>query len=124
MRPSTLVSGLALFTRSSTASRLFVSSYSGAVTTVDAVKNADGNYTLRSVSETYGCSESPSWLTYDAAQSVVYCADEGLTSPNGTISSFKVTENGTLVQLDKITTITGPVNSVVFANGTNLAVAF
>jgi len=124
MRSSTFFSSLALFAQSSIAANVFISSYSGLVTTVNVAKNADGNYSLTAIAETTGCTESPSWLTYDPSKSVLFCSDEGLTVPNGTLSSFKAAANGSLVQLDKIMTISGGVKSEIYGNGTALAVAF
>lgn len=121
---ATFISGLALSAQSSLAARLFISSYSGNVTTVDIARNADGNFSMNAIAETTGCEESPSWLTYDSVNSVVYCSDEGLTTVNGTLSSFKAIEDGSLVQLDKVDTITGGVKNEIYGDGSSLAVAF
>jgi len=120
----TLFSGLALFNHSSSAASVFISSYFGLVTTVDVAKQSDGNYSMTAISETSGCAVSPSWLTYDPVKSVVYCSDEGLSTPNGTLSSFKAAVNGSLVQLDKIQTPNGGVASEIYGNGSSLAIAF
>lgn len=106
-----------------TSTKLFVSSYSGLVTTLDLAVDCDGTYTIENIAETNGCSPSPSWLTYDATKSVLYCSDEGLTTVNATLSSFKPLSNGTLLQLDKIETINGGVSSAIYGNHTALAVA-
>jgi len=124
MRSSTFFSGLALFAHSSVGTRLFISSYIGTITTVDIAKLPDGNYSMEIVAESSGCTESPSWLTYDPLKSLVYCSDEGLTTTNGTLSSFKATENGTLVELDKIETISGGVKNEIYGDDSSLAVAF
>lgn len=124
MRSSTFLSGLALFAHSSVGTRLFISSYLGNVTTVDIAKLRDGNYSMEIIAETSGCTESPSWLTYDPLKSIVYCSDEGLTTPNGTLSSFKAKKDGTLAQLDKIETITGGVKNEIYGDDSSLAVAF
>jgi hypothetical protein len=106
---------------SSSATLLYVSSYAGTITTLSlslpASSNATGEGHLRAIASTQGCAPNPSWLTLDYPKSILYCADEGLTGPNGTLSSYKTSENGTLVQLDKIDTLSGPVSTVIYGTG-------
>lgn len=64
---------------------------------------------LQAIASTTGCGANSSWLTPDYANNRVFCLDEGLTTPNGTLSSFGLTSNGTLSQLDIVDTLSGPV---------------
>ncbi|KAG7120218.1 6-phosphogluconolactonase like protein [Verticillium longisporum] len=59
---------------------LYASSYSGTVTALNLTLTSDGNATLRLVSESKACAPSPSWLTLDANDSVLYCTNEVLYS--------------------------------------------
>ncbi|KAG6036536.1 hypothetical protein E4U41_005605 [Claviceps citrina] len=111
---------------------LYVSSYSGTITTLDLGRTCSvgcggagrGVPLLRTLSWTKGCAESPSWLTLDRARSTLFCLDEGLTSANGSLSSFGTSANGDLRRLDRMPTLGGPVSSVVYGRGRRgLAVA-
>jgi 6-phosphogluconolactonase (cycloisomerase 2 family) len=121
MRFSTIpLSGLVT---SAVATNLYVSSYAGTITTLQLSQSADGSYTLNSVAVNDGSAPSPSWLTLDEDSGVVYCLDEGLTSPNGSIASYSTSPSGELTQIDRHTVISGPVSSVLFNGGKALAAA-
>jgi len=96
----------------SSACRLMVSSYAGTVTTLEL----DGNK-LRTVATSSDCAPSPSWLALDAAGSTLYCLDEGLDRPNGTLSSYQVGADGRLSLLSKVGTPAGPVSSAFYGHG-------
>lgn len=99
------------------ASLLYVSSYAGTITTFNlslATLDHATEASLQVVASTTGCAPNPSWLTLDYPNSTVYCLDEGLSSRNGTLSSYRTTDNGTLVQLDKVDTIVGPVSAAIY----------
>ena len=80
---------------------------------------------LETAATTDGCGGSPSWLTLDYMNSVLYCLDEGIKDgKNGSLTSFTTNENGTLTPLAKMSTVLGPVSAVVYGeNGYGLAVA-
>ncbi|KAM0503567.1 hypothetical protein D7B24_004724 [Verticillium nonalfalfae] len=102
---------------------LYASSYSGTVTALNLTLTSDGNATLRLVSESKACAPSPSWLTLDASDSVLYCTDEGLMADHGSVSAFNVS-NGRLALLGKVDTVIGPVSAVKYGDeGRGLAVA-
>lgn len=103
----------------SSATLLYVTSYSGTLTTLNLTlpaANASAG-SLQAIATNNGCAESPSWLTLDHEKSVLYCLDEGLTGPNGTLSSYKTSANGTLTQLHKVKTLSGPVSGVLYGDG-------
>ncbi|GKT45557.1 uncharacterized protein ColSpa_05738 [Colletotrichum spaethianum] len=108
------------------ATLLYVSSYSGAITTLNLTLSGNNatQSTLRSISSSNGCAPSPSWLQLDQVNSRLYCTDEGLTTNVGTISSFTTGPDGVLQQLAKTETISGPVSAVIYGDkGRGLAVA-
>ena len=92
---------------------LFVSSYSGVITTLSLTNNL-GAYALTSTANHSGCAPSPSWLVLDKPNDVLYCINEGLNVPNGSVSSFKIQSNGTLLQNVNVTTQAGPVSGTLF----------
>ncbi|OLN97634.1 putative 6-phosphogluconolactonase-like protein 1 [Colletotrichum chlorophyti] len=115
-----------LLTSPAAATLLYTSSYSGSITTLNlTLSGTNGTQsTLRAISSSNGCAPSPSWLTLDQPNSRLYCTDEGLTTNHGSVSSFKTGLDGTLEQLAKIDTISGPVSAVIFGNkGQGLAIA-
>lgn len=86
------------------ATLLYATTYLDTITTL-SLKGSS----LQAIASTPGCGANSSWLTPDYANNVIYCLDEGLTTPNGTLSSFALTSNGTLSQLDIVDTLSGPV---------------
>lgn len=102
------------------ATNLFVSSYAGTITTLSlAAQNTTSRshtYALTSIYSNTGCSPSPSWLTLDPTSQILYCLDEGLTTPNGSLSSYSIAPSGNLTQIEKQATISGPVSGVIYGN--------
>ncbi|KAK1771268.1 Lactonase, 7-bladed beta-propeller-domain-containing protein [Phialemonium atrogriseum] len=102
------------------ASLLYVSSYAGTITTFNlSLSNLDHatEAHLQPIASSDGCAPNPSWLTLDYSNSTLYCLDEGLSSRNGSLSSYSTADDGTLVRLDKVTTILGPVSGVIYGTG-------
>jgi len=88
---------------------LYVASYSGNVSTLALTDSG-----LDFSSTTSFCGPSPSWLTWDSFNRLLYCTDEGLNQPEGSVSSFKAADDGQLAGLGHQTTIPGPVSAVKF----------
>ncbi|GKT41515.1 putative 6-phosphogluconolactonase [Colletotrichum spaethianum] len=102
---------------------LYAASYAGTVTSLD-LQVSEAGTTLKAIASTTACAANPSWLTLDQSKSLLYCADRGLTNPNGTLVSFKKTGNGTLLPLGSLSTIKGGVSSVVYGkDGGRIALA-
>ncbi|KAF5969997.1 hypothetical protein FCOIX_10666 [Fusarium coicis] len=96
---------------------LYVASYSGIVTTLNLslAEYRDTPVKLETLSTTDGCAGSPSWLTLDWYNGVLYCTDEGLKDgKHGSLASFTTHENGTLTPLAKTSTVFGPVSAVMY----------
>ena len=94
------------------ATRLFATHYNGTISTL-ALEGLGSKHTLTKIASLQACGKLPSWLTLDKDCSTLYCSDES-GSPNGTLSAFSVSPNGTLNQLADIETLGGGVNSVEY----------
>ncbi|KAL7899340.1 Lactonase, 7-bladed beta-propeller domain-containing protein [Trichoderma sp. SZMC 28014] len=112
-----LVSTLLCAGNLASAGLVYVSSYSQTVTTLNYTHGQNtGIQKLSPVSVSQSCSDNPSWLTLDYTDAILYCIDEGLNTPDGALTTFKTASDGSLQQLDQISTPNGPVNGVVFGN--------
>ena len=98
------------------ATNLFVSDYSGTVTTFSLTVNTTGSYALNQTFQTTECAPNPSWLTVDIDRGLLFCLNEGLNSVNGSLSSFTINRDGSLSHVKNETTISGPVNGVIYGN--------
>lgn len=106
---------LSALSAAASATNLFVSSYSGDVTTF-SLAESKGEYSLNATSSNGGCGPSPAWLTLDASRGTLYCLNEGLTSPNGSMSTFTINRDGSLKRVQNSTTISGPVSGVIYGD--------
>ena len=125
MSPLSHLSTLLLLSSTASAFKLFTTHYAGTVSTLTLSKSTAGNgsYGLEVSSSITACGKMPSWLTYSKEKKKLWCSDESFNL-NGTLSSFDVGKDGSLVQTAKITTLGGGVNSVVYGKGEGfLAVA-
>ena len=93
---------------------LYVSSYSGLLTTLSLTSTSNNSYSLSKVASTTQCGPNPTWLTIDTNRGLLFCLNEGLTSVNGSLSSFTISSNGSLTHVQNTTTISGPVAAVIF----------
>ena len=122
------------------AQHLYVSSYSGNVTTLKLTQTHHANssfnstsksgYTLTKLSSTNACAPNASFLTIDRIHQNLFCVNEGIVTPNGSLVSFKISPNsGQLTKINSTITPAAPVNSALYTpshNGTSrqlLAVA-
>ena len=94
---------------------LYVSSYSGTITTLSFTER-HGRYALSRSASNTECAPNPSWLTTDANRGELFCLNEGLTAPNGSVSSYTIGLDGSLRHVQNTTTISGPVNGVIYGN--------
>ncbi|KAM0137267.1 hypothetical protein ACHAP3_004073 [Botrytis cinerea] len=89
------------------ASRLFVASYAGTVSTLSLTEDAYGAYSFEVIATSTACAANSSWITLDSSRDILFCADRGLTASNGTLNSLKIQEDGSLVALDRVETLVG-----------------
>ncbi|OTB06489.1 hypothetical protein M426DRAFT_20939 [Hypoxylon sp. CI-4A] len=114
---------------SASATLLYVASYAGTVTTLSLTlpdnDSASGTAaTLESISNSTGCGPSPSWLSLDYSKNLLFCLDEGLSSPNGGVTALYANDDGTLDTLGHLEVIQGPVSIAEFGvGGHGLAIA-
>lgn len=105
---------------------LYVSSYSGNITTLDLTESSNKTYSLSLVDSNNGCAPNASYITSDLPN--LYCLGENIVGTNGTLASFKVDEDsGVLTKVSNSSTLGAPVHSTIWMgkNGTRqlLAVA-
>lgn len=112
-----------LLSSSALATNLYVSSYGGNITSLQLSHTRDGGYSLKELSFNEGSEPSPSWLTLTPENDVLYCLDEGLTTPNGSIASYKISDTGKMTLMDRHSVLSGPVSSVPYNNGRALVAA-
>ena len=122
MRPYSLVALLPL-SSPALATFLYVSSYSGTITTLSLNQNHNGTYSLTQVAVNTGSAPNPSFLTLDKTKGVVYCVDEGLSVPNGTLALYATSRVGALTQVSHQVTLGGPVHSTTYNNDSALVAA-
>ena len=96
-----------------TATNLFITDYSGDITSV-SLTEPGGNYTISKTFTNTQCAPNPSWLTVDVDRGLLFCLNEGLTSKNGSLSSFLINSDGSLTHVRNATTINGPVSGVIY----------
>ncbi|KAI5203918.1 3-carboxy-cis,cis-mucoante lactonizing enzyme [Aureobasidium subglaciale] len=97
------------------ATNLFVSDYSGNITTLSLTEHG-GHYSLTKTFANPGCAPNPSWLTLDPNHATLYCLDEGLEVINGSLTSFTIADDGSLTKVHREETISGPVSGVIYGN--------
>lgn len=105
---------------SAAAVNLYVTSYSGNVTTFSFERN-----TLKPIAVNQQCGTSPTWLQLEAQnlrKKTLYCVDEGFSAPS-TLNSYNINRDGSLAKLSSVVTIPGPVSSVFYNTGKRCAVA-
>ncbi|CAK7203451.1 hypothetical protein SEUCBS139899_006185 [Sporothrix eucalyptigena] len=110
---------------------VYVTSYSGTLTSLNlTLAAAEANSTtgpkasIQQLAVNKGCAPQASWLTLDKPNGILYCLDESFGNPNGSLSSYKTSWNGTLTQLKRVETPAGPVYATIYGEGgKGLAVA-
>lgn len=117
MRGSAVTAAALLTAGQSAADLLYVSHYAGQVQTLNLTASAGSDHppAMANVATSTGCGESPSWLTLDHANAVLYCVNEGFTS-GGSLSALRTNSDGSLTTLNKAGTSAGPVSAVLFGN--------
>lgn len=104
------------------ASKLFVSSYTGNITTLELTESK-GIHSLAQIQVSQGCAPNASWLHLDAKYENLYCIDENIVGSNGSLHSFKVNrKTGALTKIKNIAIPAAPVHATIYTNheGTQL----
>jgi 6-phosphogluconolactonase (cycloisomerase 2 family) len=105
-----------------TATRLYVASYGGSITSLNYLGRNFNSTPV--VSQNSDCGPSPSWLVWEDDRRVLHCLDEGIDRPSGSLVSYSVDMNGLLVKLGKTSVPPNPVHgSLLGANKTAMVVS-
>lgn len=98
--------------RSATGQRLIVTSYSGAVSSIDLHDKPRG-MELETTSISRECGMQPSWLTFDAKHRWLFCIDEGSSQGAG-VAAMRVGYDGNLILRVNSSVPLAPVNGELF----------
>ncbi|TPX07321.1 uncharacterized protein E0L32_010743 [Thyridium curvatum] len=99
---------------------LYATSYSGIVHTLNLTLPApgcNGAASLRAVATTDQCGGKPSWLTFNHDNSLMYCTNQGFGTPNGSLTSFQTSKDGSLTPLSQVVTPYGAVHASIYGDG-------
>jgi 6-phosphogluconolactonase (cycloisomerase 2 family) len=109
------------------ATRLFVASYAGTITTINVSKDHSSGYSLQETTSTLACAlpgSPPSWIVLDKKGETLYCTNPGQDLPNGKLFSLDVEKNGSLTPLNSIDTPLSAAYAAIYNNNNALAVAY
>jgi 6-phosphogluconolactonase (cycloisomerase 2 family) len=101
---------------------LYVASYAGNITSLSLLQKADGSYNLSQTSTFNSSTHTPSWLTLNKQNNVLYMVDEAVNNTNGTVVSYKTSYTGKLSEITRLEDIGGGVDATFFGSGSALAV--
>ena len=98
------------------ASKLFVSSYTGNITTLDLTER-NGIRKLSQIQVNHDCAPNASWLYLDSEHENLYCVDENFVGTNGSLHSFKLDKkSGALTHLKRSVIPLAPVHSTIYTS--------
>lgn len=98
-----ILAQLAVLVAPCSAITLFAADSGGNVTSLSLDIGTGTNSSLVATHKTTECAKSPSWLTLDATNRILYCIDRASNSAvNGSLNSFSVGDGGALVHIDRI----------------------
>ena len=106
----------------SRAVNLYVASYAGNITTLSLLQNPDCTYNLTQTFTFNTSTHTPSWLTLNRQNNVLYMIDEAVNATNGTVVSYKTNYTGHLTEIQRIEDIGGGVYATFYGSGSALAV--
>lgn len=106
---------------------LYVASYSGGawagnITTLSLIQKPDSSYSLTQIATLNTSTNSPSWLTLDRQNNVLYLVDEAVNVSTGTLVSYRTSFTGELKEVKREPALYGGVYATLFASGDALAV--
>jgi len=101
---------------------LYVASYAGNITSLSLLQNGDSSYNLTQTTTFNSSTHTPSWLTLDRQNNVLYMIDEAVNATNGTVVSYKTSYTGKLTEIQRVQDIGGGVHATFYGSGSALAV--
>jgi 6-phosphogluconolactonase (cycloisomerase 2 family) len=106
----------------SRAVNLYVASYAGNITTLSLLQNRDCSYNLTQTFTFNTSTHTPSWLTLNRQNDVLYMVDEAVNATNGTVVSYRTSYAGRLTEIQRVQDIGGGVYATFYGSGSALAV--
>ena len=99
------------------ASKLFVSSYTGNIFTLD-LKRGNGSPSLQPFQTSPGCAPNASWLLLNPMKvDILYCIEENSAGSNGSLHSFKLDKSsGVLTHISNLTIPQAPAHATIYTN--------
>jgi 6-phosphogluconolactonase (cycloisomerase 2 family) len=128
-RTNFLVAALAT---SASAVKLYTTSYAapdanlGVITTLEfqpGLGDGQNAGALKNVSANQECGSAPTWLDTTLGGDIIYCLDEGWATPNASLNTLKISEDGSLKRIQTIDTIQGPVTTQFYNKGQAVVLA-
>lgn len=118
------------------ATNLYVASYAGNISTLSLLLNPDCESNSNSNSNNYNSycynltqtstfntsTHTPSWLTLDRHDALLYMVDEAVNNTNGTIVAYRTGWSGRLEEVARTEDVGGGVHAAFFADGKGLVV--
>lgn len=101
---------------------LYVASYAGNITSLSLLQNPNGSYALKQTTTFNTSTHTPSWLTLNHQNNVLYMIDEAVNNTNGTVVTYRTSYTGHLTELSRVEDIGGGVHASFYGNGGGLVV--
>lgn len=106
---------------------LYVASYSGGtwagnITTLSLLQQPDSSYSLTQIATLNTSTNSPSWLSLNRQNNVLYMIDEAVNVSTGTLVSYQTSFTGELTEIKREPSLYGGVYGTFFGSGKGLAV--
>ncbi|KAE9963440.1 hypothetical protein BLS_009300 [Venturia inaequalis] len=112
MRTFSLAAVAATAFQAVSAVNLYVAGYDGNLSSL----SFDGK-ALSVISKDQNCGSNPTWLVHDKNTKILYCIDEGNTTPNGSIAAYPLSPTGKLTLASHVNlTAPGPVSGAIFGD--------
>jgi len=126
MQPKTLfLPLLPLMATCAHAVNLYVASYAGNITTLSLLENpsdSGSSYNLTQTATFNSSTHTPSWLTLNRQNNLLYMVDEAVNNTNGTVVAYKTSYTGVLKEVDRVEDIGGGVYAAFYGSGSAMAV--
>lgn len=101
---------------------LYVASYAGNITTLSLLQNPDSSYNLTQITTFNSSTHTPSWLTLNRQNNILYMVDEAVNATNGTVVTYRTSYTGHLTELSRVEDIGGGVFAAFYGSGSAVAI--
>ena len=101
--------GLATLTSAAT---IHVASYAGPITSFNFTRKDSKTFSLDKIGSDNSCGPNATWLDLDNVNKNLFCLDEGISLPNGSVNSFQIQAGGTLKHIARQSTLAAPAQSI------------